>query len=306
MKQNKSIRQITALFLMLLLMQASCKKENYYREPDLTTLKHSLQACAAVSYCASIAVSAFMGESLPPNVIYNSSSQLILININSQYPLPFNKNIGQIAVSGLWQNNHGILSILFSKIDILNAKIKFYGLYTIPIEVSDDGRHIFTLFARQDIIVGNGSDTILNMSNISGLTLNEELERLGNQRPEDVFVAVKQHVWMMDIFRPASGNSVYDDKTILNGGGQIVEVMDDEGGISYSAILNTSFCHSGCALNPTQGIAFLQDFKSPDIILPDVSNAYFSFYNQCNGGLHVDFASGRYKNVNDKYLFLDF
>jgi hypothetical protein len=286
--------------VFLLSFQFSCKKDNKYHDPGLETVVNTIQTCAAVGYCASIAVAAYCGENLPSNVIYEPSSKLIFINISKGFPLPFNKNIGQIVIAGVWQNNGGVISILLSDIDLLNAKFKIYGLHTIPLKVSENGKKIFTVFARQDIIIGNGNDTLLDMSNISGIALSEELSRLDNTHPTDIFVAVKQHVWFMDVDRKGVG--IQDDAVFVNGGGQIVEVEDNNGGIIYSAMLNTELCPAKCTRNPVKGNALIQNFKVGETLLPDVSNACFSFYQSCNGGVHVDFASGKYSKSADTYL----
>ncbi|MFZ4399450.1 MAG: hypothetical protein ACOYO1_05400 [Bacteroidales bacterium] len=162
------------LFILLLITQCiSCNKyAEYNQEPELESLQQGLKTCSAIGYCVSIATSAFKGYPLPDNVIFDKSKGLIYIKIDKNHPLPFNRNIGDIVIAGLWNNNSGLMSVLFGNIDIIGGDIKLYGFYTIPFIERNEQDGILAIFAQQDIIVGNGSDTILNLGNITDLTFN--------------------------------------------------------------------------------------------------------------------------------------
>jgi hypothetical protein len=303
--QKLSHLQILRLFLIFLalLVVGSCKKiEELNVQPELEPLQQGLKTSAALGYCASVAAAAFQGHTVPPNVVYNENTGMIYIHIDQNYPLPFNKNIGEIIIAGIWNGNSGLISVLFANIDILGGNVRLYGFYTIPIIVNDSDESIVTLFAKQDIIVGYGSDTILNLGNITETVFNSELSRLNMEKPSDVFVAVRQNVWFINIDRANTCNNIYDDDLVVNGGGQIVEIKSTSGGVLYHALLNTRINYSICPANPLSGYSLLQNIRSGGNILLDIGNVLFSFNNNCNGLVHIDLSTGKYLNYNGKEL----
>jgi hypothetical protein len=306
MKNFHSTCRFNVLILIVILLTFSCKKlEEFKQQPELEPLQQGLKTSTAIGYCASIAVSAFTGKALPSNVVFNKNLGMIYVTIDKNHPLPFSKNTGEILIAGLWQNNGGIISILFGNVDILEGKVKLYGLYTVPVikrSIEDD---ILVVFAKQDIILGYGSDTILNLGNISDLAFNTELNRLNNNKPTDAFVAVKQNVWFINIDQAGTDNNVYDDNIIINGGGQIVEVAGASGGVLYHAMINARINYSICNKNPIEGFALTQNFKAGGELFIDLGNAFMSFHNQCDGMVHIDFCSGKYISYYGKSIPLN-
>ena len=305
MKKFHSTYGFNVLILIVLQLTFSCKKlEEFKQKPELEPLQQGIRTSAAIGYCASIAVSAFTGKALPSNVVFNKNLGMIYVTIDKNHPLPFSKNIGEILIAGLWQNNRGIISILFGNVDILESKVKLYGLYTVPVikrSIEDD---ILVVFAKQDIILGYGSDTILNLGNISDLAFNTELNRLNNNKPTDAFVAVKQNVWFINVDQAGTDNNVYDDNITINGGCQIAEVFSASGGILYHAMIGTKINYSQCKMNPIDGIAFTQNLKAGGELAIDLGNSFLSFHSYCDGMAHVDFSSGKYISYNGKNISL--
>jgi len=293
------------LLLAVLIIAVSCRKyKDYSQKPELEPLQQGLKTSMAVGYCASIAVSAFQGRELPSNVNYNKSLGLIYITIDQNHPLPFNSNIGDIVIAGIWHDNGGIISILFADIDLLNYKTKFYGIETVPIiDNAAMGKGLTAILTKQDIIMGVGSDTILNLNYMLTMDFNHEMERANSTQPSDVFIAVKQNVWFINIDRDA--NDVYKDNITINGGGQIVEVESNSGGILYHGMINTKLNYAYCPNNPISGTAISQNFKAGGEPSVDLGNSVLSFHNSCDGRAHVDFASGKYITYNNKYISLD-
>jgi hypothetical protein len=290
--------------LFILLGILSCNKlRDFDQKPELESLQQGLKTSAAIGYCASIATSAYKGFGLPDNVIFDKSSGLIYIKIDRDHPLPFNKNIGDIIIAGQWNSNGGVMAILFANIDILGGNVKLYGLHLVPFSERSDG--IWAMFAKQDIVLENGSDTILNLGNITDLAFNTQLDRLNTGVPTDAFVAVKQNVWFINIDQNKTYSNVYDDDITITGGGQIVEAKGASGGILYHAMLDTKVNYSECTLNPVSGYAFLQNFKAGGTPYIDLGNSLLSFHNSCDGKVHVDFSSGKYVGYNGKYISLD-
>lgn len=303
----RNLFRLSLEVVFILLMLSSCKKLRQIKQPpELEPVQQGLRASAAIAYCASVAVSAFEGKPLPSNVIFNKNGGLIYIKIDDSNPLPFNSNIGDIVVAGLWQQNEGVISILFANIDILAGQFKLYGLQTVPVIESTTGQGILTLFAKEDIIIGEGSDTILDLSNISASVFNSEIDRLNTTAPSDAFVAVKQNVWFINIDQGNTSSNVYDDDIKINGGGQIAEINGATGGVMYHAMINTEVNYSVCSANPISGNALSQNFKAGGVTLIDLGNSFLSFHNKCDGMVHVDIATGKYFSYTGKDIPLGF
>ena len=306
MKKNNYYILLRFLLIFVVMQFTSCDKiSEINQEPELESLQQGLKTSVAIGYCASIVVSAATGKQLPDNVTVNQQTGLIYIKIDNNHPLPFNKNVGDIIIAYLWNNNSGIMTILFSKIDILGGNIKLFGIYTVPVIARNATEGIDVVYAKQDILIGNGSDTILNMGNITDFYYNSELERLNTEKPTDAFVAVKQNFWFVNIDQNNTYSNVYDDNITINGGGQIAEAYGSSGGVIYHAMINTKVNYAACNQNPISGNALLQNFKIGGAPLIDLGNYLLSFNNNCDGKAHVDISTGKYLNFFGKDISLN-
>ena len=294
------------IFLVVITITGSCKKlKDYNQEPELGSLRQGLKTSVAVGYCASVAVAAFKGQELPDNVTFNENSGLIYININESHPLPFNNKVGDIVVACLWNNDGGVMSVLFGNIDILGGNIKLYGLYLVPFRINPEDNGIQALFAKQDIILGNGSDTILDLNNLTLPLFNAEMDRLNSAEPSDVFIAVKQNVWFVNVDQNNTPANIYDDDITINGGGQMAEVQGESGGIIYHAMINTKVNYSLCSRNPVSGYALPQNFKAGGAPYIDLGNSLLRFHENCDGMVHVELSTGKYIGYNNKDIALN-
>lgn len=288
----------------------NCRKiREYNQEPNIESLRQGFKTSAAIGYCASLAYSYFHGAELPENVIIQTEnstpeteSGIMIVSLNDMFPLPFNSNTGQIIIAGVWGSSGGVITTIFTDINILEAKYEFKGIHTIPVIETDDG-NIMTLFAAQDIIVGEGSDTLINL-NLTNPQIVTETDRLNQSSPGDAFAAVKQNVWFVSIDQNNTSNYVYDDACKVYGGGQIAEVSDSDGGIIYHAMIGAEFCYDACHLNPTSGVGFIQNIKAGEGI--DLGHISLSFHSNCNGEAFVEFSSGKYIGSNRQDISLNF
>jgi len=283
----------------------SCGKLTDYRQaPELESLQQGIKTSAAIGYCASIVTSAFKGDALPDNVSFDKSSGLIHIIIDESHPLPFNTNDGEIVIACLWNGDGGVMSVLLGNLDILGGKAKLTGFYTVPIIRADDEK-IETLFAREDIILGNGSDTLLNLSTVTLPVFNTELNRLNTTMPSDVFVAVKQNVWFVNVDRNNTVSDPYDDYVTVTGGGQIAEARGASGGVIYHALIDAKLNYSICDKNPVSGHALTQNFKAGGEPYIDLGNSYLSFHQNCDGKAHIELSTGKYLLYNNTDIDLN-
>jgi hypothetical protein len=298
------------LFLSFLLPFCCNKIDELKQPPELTPLEDGFKTSAAIGYCISIATRALTGQPLPSNIVYTkrttpgyTSSGLINISVNAGAPVPFNSKIGNITIAGLWnETSGGVISIVFSDFNVVNGTFKFYGIHTIPIMVRPNTNEIASIFAEQDIIIGQGSDTLLNLS-LSKPKFDSEINRLNSPEPTDAFVAIKQNVWHLTVTPNTTTLNFLDDDYKINGGGQIAEAKSESGGILYHAMINTKFNFSECSKNPVSGTAFIQNFKAGSTL--DFGSILLDFEPECNGTSKVDLATGKYATANGKNIQLN-
>lgn len=301
-----------AAFLLIATALLSCKKiEEFNKDPDITPLKEGFQISAAVGHCASLAHMAFNGQPLPENVSFQSGSNseypgsgILYVNVSDNYPLPYNQNIGDIIIAGLWDNTGGggVISIIFADVNLFTQDFKFYGIHTVPVAKRHTTGELITVFAEQDIVIGEGSDTLMNLS-LSRPEFNMELERAESERPEDVFVAVQQNVWFLTIDQNEPAD-VYDDSYEINGGGQMAKVADDAGGITYHAMIKTQYNFANCSFNPINGVGFIQNIQAGSSF--DFGNITLEFHPSCDGKAKVKVGTGEYLGANGKNVNLHF
>lgn len=305
--------KILRFFILIFIISGltSCKKIRDLRDdnPEIDPLKHGFKTSAAIGYCASLAVTVLEGGPIPGNVRFENTSHseysnagIMYVTIDDQYPLPFNSLIGDIIIAGLWDDHGGVITVIFSDLDILNSVYKFYGIHTVPITRDHITGKILTVFAKQDIVIGEGSDTLINMS-FSNPQFNMELDRLDEEQPTDMYVAASQNVWFVNIDQKGT-STVYDDTFVINGGGQIAEATSTTGGILYHALIGTEFNYSVCSENPTRGDAFIQNIKAGTSI--DLGNIYLTFHDICDGKAYVEFGTGEYLKYSGRHVNLHF
>jgi len=296
--------------LIATLIFCSCSRlDEFNQQPELGPLEDGFKASAAIAYAVSIAHAAFTGEVLPPNVTFQSSntegyssSGLIYVNVASDHRMPFNSNIGDIIIAGIWdgQQGGGVISIFFGDFDILGKSSRLYGIHTIPVTRSMTG-DLIAVFAEQDILVGEGSQSILEIDP-SRAKFDIELERTKSAPPSDAFIVVRQNVWHLTI-DTNNPTVLTDDIYEVSGGGQIVGVESESGGVLYHAMIDCRFSFAECTLNPIGGTAFIQNFKAGDFL--DLGGILLDFDPVCDGKARIQLATGKYATSNGRTLTLN-
>jgi hypothetical protein len=274
------------------------KVKEFEQKPEIVPVEQGLQISALMGYCSSIAITAFKGETLPSNAKYVagspgefSSSGIITVTIDQNNRLPFTDKTGQIIIAGLWDVNGGIISVAFGNLKLMAGQSKFYGLYTIPIAFNNQTGKYMAVFAQEDIVLGEGSDTILALS-FTRPKFDTELDRLNNPQPTDMFVAASQNVWFVNIDQKSTPTNLYDDFYSFYGGGQIAEVRSNTGGILYHALIGVEVKLDQCKLSPVHGDAFIQNIKAGSVL--DLGTIVMSFHSECDGHAYVSNATGKY------------
>ncbi len=307
------IGRLLSIGVTVMLLFTSCSKIKELRDdPDLTPLQQGFKATSAINYCASLAVMAFQGESLPPQVRVSSGSGneysqsiIMYVEAGDDFPVPFNGHIGEVIIAGIWDANQesGVISIIFGDLDIFNGEVQFYGMHTVPVKRKFNSERFITAFAQQDVVIGQGSDTLLNLGLIPRIEFDKELERLEEEQPDDVFVAVSQNVWFTQFYQNDPAD-LYDDSYEVNGGGQIAEAANSSGGITYHALIETKYDIDNCNLNPSSGTGFIQNIKAGEGV--DLGHISLDFHSECDGKADVKFATGKYVSSNGRAVNIHF
>ena len=288
----------------------SCSKLNEFNQkPELAPLEHGFKTSATIGYCASLVQSAFNGNTLPANVEFDAQSKagftgagILHVTVDEANPLPFNSHVGKVHIASLWNGNSGVISILFADIDLLASDVKFYGLYTAPVFKDIITGDLKIVFVEQDVLIGEGQDTLINLS-LSKPKFDAILgDPVYDNLSLDPFVAVKQNVWHITVKQNGTPSDFQDDLFRVTGGGQIVEASSQSGGLLYHAMIEVDFSYSNCQLNPTSGIAFIQNLKAGSSI--DLGNITLDFHSACDGQAKVIVATGKYLSSNAREITL--
>ena len=277
-----------SLLLIPVLILFSCKEEKaYFKDPETEPVIHTIKAASAIGYCTSIAMTVMSGETLPGVYTTKSCSNfpcasLIFVDLNDNVRIPFTEDEnGQIVIAGLWTDvNQAILTIFFYDIDISTSVFTLKNVHTFP--VIERNGNFLAVFAGMDINLGSNFDT-----------------------PGDVYVAVEQHAYIIEIDQQGTATDLNDDSFIITGGGQIIEVKDDKGGIIQQGMLDVVI-DIECQANPRNGYALIKNTSAGGNSIPELGTAIFDFHNQCDGMADISIATGVYIKSNGKSIPLVF
>jgi hypothetical protein len=294
------------IYLAIALSLTSCKKEELNIDEEVEPLKTNLQFSSLVGYSLSIANAVFNDTDLPANVLFDSvyttefaKAGVIYVEINDDFPLPFNGNLsGIMTIAGIWEGDYGLLSISFAEIDLLETKFDFSGIYTIPLHKLSDNE-IICFYEASD------EDVELDINDIFNLTqadFDSEILKLDNEFPIDYEVALTKNYWFVSSNTSATFDDLYDDVYTINGGGQIKESSNTETGLRYLALINAKLNYSDCTLNPTGGNGYMQNLSLGSSL--ELGTLELSFIGSCSGEANVSYASGKYKEYDSNTISL--
>lgn len=298
--------KITVTLLLILQILISCKKaKEYFHDPESEPIAQVVKTAAAIGYSASIAMSVMSGEQLP-NVITTGDcadfpcTSISLVNVSSDNQVLFSGgSIGEITIAALWPDEDaGILSIIFTDIDISTHTFTLLSVHTVPVIKKED--KIMVVFAGNDINIGSDSETLLNLDLSEG-EIEFEMERLENERPGELDIAVEQNAWFIDIDQKGTPDNFIDDSYSVTGGGQIVEVTSASGGIIQQAMMNVELSPV-CQRNPISGFALIKNTSVEEKKIPELGTAIMNFHNSCNGKADIKLATGVYIKSNGRSI----
>jgi len=307
---NSLPNKTLSLFLLSAFLFYSCNKDDpYFKDPETEPIIHTIKASSAIGYCASLAMSIMAGEQFPGVYATKSCSDypcasLIFADLNNDIILPMTEDqSGQIVIAGLWTAvNEGILTLFFYNIDIGTSTFTLKNVHTFPV-TERDGK-LLAVFAGMDINLG--SNPILPVDlDLSQGEIDFELERLDLDSPDNIHVAVDQHAYLIEIDQQGTAANLNDDSFTITGGGQLIEVTDNKGGIIQQAMLDV-LIEADCQANPTNGYALIKNTSAGGNTLPELGTAIFNFHPQCDGMADISLATGVYIRSNGKSIPLLF
>ncbi|UCH15810.1 MAG: hypothetical protein JSV22_07540 [Bacteroidales bacterium] len=301
--------KICISLLLVLIFAGSCKKvKEYFHDPETEPVSQVIKTSAAIGYSVSVAMSVMSGEQ-PPHVISTGDCSnfpctfLVYINVNQDNPLLFGDGaVGEIVVAGLRPDEDvAIMTIVFTNVNIRTQSFTLLSVHTIPVIKEED--RIMVVFSEMDINFDPDSDALLNLD-LSQNEIDSEFSRLERERPEDLYVAVEQNAYFINIDQKNTFDYFSDDLYAITGGGQLIEVIGASGGIIQQAMLNVEI-ESGCHRNPVDGYALIKNTSAEERRFPELGTAVFDFHDRCDGMADISVATGVYLRSNGKSVPLD-
>ncbi|UCG26948.1 MAG: hypothetical protein JSV24_08195 [Bacteroidales bacterium] len=296
----------TFILIFLLSILTSCKEaDEYFKDPETEPVIHAIKAATAIGYSASAAMAVMTGEQLPGVYATKSCSSfpcasLVYISINSGNYFPYSDDRnGQIIIAGLWPSaEEAILTMFIYDLDISTPGFTLKNVRTFPVTRKDG--ELMAVFAGMDINIGPNPLLPLELVLTEG-EINFELSRLETETPEDIYVAVDQHAYIIEIDQKDTPANLLDDVYTITGGGQLIEVVDDRAGIIQQALMAVEM-NPDCLFNPRNGYALIKTTGTGDNTLPELGTAILEFHTACDGTADITVATGVYIRSNGKSI----
>jgi hypothetical protein len=288
-------------FLSMLSLGSCNKVRDYFRNPDPSPLVETIHATSLTAYAANMSFAMMDGQH-PAHVTFVRSNAgfpcttLMTIDATGMESYPAVGHGSSVTVAGLWADaSTAIFSLMITKYEAIDQTISVLGIKTVP--AIRDGDHITLALASMDIQLNPDEDALL-MLNLNTLEVQSELFRLDAPRPNDVYVAVLQDAYFVDIVNNGT-SSLADDTYKLTGGGQLIEVQGQDAEITQQAMVDVTLS-SDCHINPVSGMALMKVTGLEDQGFPELGTAVFEFHSGCSGTAGIYAATGMYIASNGK------
>lgn len=297
-------------FTLIIVLSDSCKElEEYFHDPETESLTDALKTCAIIGYSVSTAMSVMEGYHLPNVRIKTRCNDfpcvsVVLIRIDDSYPFSFSPGeTGEVIVAGLWADEEtAIFTLILTDFNIHTSTFRLKNIHTIPVIRTLDGK-IGVAFAGMDINLNQQSDALLEF-NLLTQEIESEFARLDEQRPEDVYVAVEQNAWFIEIDQKSTPDDLWDDSFVVTGGGQLAEVTDNTADVVQQAMVDVTLDQT-CTANPVNGLAIIRKVNTEEEKFPELGTAILEFHDYCDGRAKILLATGAYIGSNGKSIRLN-
>jgi hypothetical protein len=294
------------LILILLIPLGSCRKVmDYFRDPDTGQLAEAIHTTVMAGYAANVAMAVIDGHSFPNVTVSRSNdgfpcTTLMVIDTDADPNLNFAaEKASQITVAGLWPDaSTAILTLILTDYHIGASTLDLLGIQTIP--VIRDADHINVALAGMDIQLNPDQEALLSLD-LTTLEIESELLRLETTPPDDIYVAVLQNAYFIDVYNNSTANSISDDSYTVTGGGQLVEVSGAAAEVIQQAMVEVKVTPA-CVLNPVSGMALIKVTGLEADGFPELGAAVLEFTAGCGGTARVFLATGMYAGSNGKNI----
>ena len=298
------MRSALILFILSGVLMSCRNLKEYLRDPDTSSISETLHATTLVGYAASVATSK-MAVSCFPGITFSRSNTgypcitVMVIDPEDQDDyITTGTDPCNITVIGLWANEStAVLSLILTDYHSESGIIDVIGIETIP--VIRDGTHLQVAMGSQDIKLNPNQNSFFSID-LDSLQFSSELLRLENQRPEDVYIAIEQDAYFIDVDNNNTYSSTSDDTYTITGGGQLIEVDNNSAEIIQQAMFET--ITGDCYRNPVGGMALVRVIGIEEEGFPDMGTAVLEFNQGCSGKVSVFAATGMYLASNGKVI----
>jgi hypothetical protein len=269
---------------------------DYLTRPDTKGLSETINSVRLTGYAATLAMSAINGYTAE-NMLIRRSNQgfpctaLIEIDLDGYE----DSRAEDLVIAGMWADeNTAVLSLIFTDFHYGTNTFNLVGIETIP--VLKEGDYVHVVCANQEVRLNPDQNAILSID-LDDLEFQSELIRIDLPRPDDVYIAVTQCAYFIDVNTHGTPNNSEDDSYNISGGGQFIEVENNSVEIAQQAVVDV-FISPSCQTNPQSGMALLRTTGVEDDGFPELGTAVFEFYDNCSGKANVFLATGIYVSVN--------
>jgi hypothetical protein len=290
------------LIIILFLPELSCRKvNNYFRDPETELLVETLHTTVIAGYAANIAMNVMEGWIFSNVTLLRSNpgfpcTTIMVVNTENETGLySAAGKVNSITIAGLWPDaNTAILTLLFTDYHAGTSTFDLIGIETIPVIREGDYTHV--VLASMDIRFNPDQESMLQL-NLNTLEVESEFLRIDMPRPTDVYVAVLQNAYFIDVNNHGTNGNLNDDSYTVTGGGQLVEVAGNEAEIVQQAMVDVKVSPD-CSANPVDGMALIRVTGIKGNEFPELGTAILQCSPDCKGTARVFVATGIYIRSN--------
>lgn len=272
-------------------------EEQLDQTPTVEPIESAFKTMVPLGYIANVVMALAEGYEFDNASITNSCNSfpcaaVATVELNAVV-LPMALDAyGEVTVAGLWTSSESaVLSMSFTDMEIGTGIFPVPGITTVPVQ--RQGGLVTIVYGASDIDINTQPDTVHNLGDTE---IQQELERLDQEFPEDPELALFMEAWSVQVDDGGTPGEIIDDTFTLNGGGQGVETSISQVSVLQLAMVDSRFSFE-CSLNPVTGMAVLQEIEvssGPRSTWPKLGQALIQFDSICGGKANILIGTGSF------------
>jgi hypothetical protein len=276
---------------------AGCQgNDPFFRNPSAEPIERTISTTVPLAYAASVAMASVHG-SPPSNALSTNTcssfpcAALVTILVDGRTPPMASGSYGsgQILVTGLWTSSEtAILTVAFVDLFVGSTLLRVRDVSTFPAVTTPGGLTI--VYESMDVNVQSGPN---DPSHLTPEEIDALFLRLSITPSSNPAANVALNAWVVDVDDAGTPSDFSDDRYTISGGGESIDATADSGEILQLGMVGTVMA-PGCALNPVEGVAVLNDVGASTSELPVLATALIDFEPACTGEAKVVLATGNY------------